>query len=273
MRVVVTGGSGRVGRVTVDALANAGHQIVVVDRLPPAPGAPSGVEFVQAGADNYTDLLAACAGAEAIVHLAGIPKPAGFEPTVVHNNNVTASYNVLCAAVALGIDRVLLASSVNAIGMTWSRDPQFEYFPVDERHPTRNEDPYSLSKWIGEQQADSIVRAHPDLSVGSLRLHMFMRDRDDAVRHSSGEWEDAARRGLWGYTTHRMWTDAVISALTAPFTGHQILWVVAADTASNEDSAGLARTHFPHVTLRKPLMGNAGFFDCGNTERVLGWSA
>jgi nucleoside-diphosphate-sugar epimerase len=69
------------------------------------------------------------------------------------------SYNALCVAVDLGIKRVSLASSVNSIGMrksqlrqssadqsVFSQRPKYDYFPLDEKHPFRPEDPYSLSK-------------------------------------------------------------------------------------------------------------------------------
>lgn len=272
MRIALTGGSGRIGQVTTRALLQAGYRVDILDRVPPPDDAEPGARFIEVLADDYSAVLSACRGADAIVHLAGIPSPEGVPPQEIHYNNVVASYNVLCAAVDLGIPRVLMASSVNAIGLTWSRAPTFDYFPIDEHHPTRNEDPYSLSKWLGEQQADSITRMHDGLSVGSFRIHMFLPDRAAALRESLGEHRERSRRGLWGYTTHRMWTDACVRALTAEFTGHQIFWVVSDRTAADAASADLARRSFPDVPVRAPLPGDRGFFDCGTTERLLGWS-
>ncbi len=272
MNVVVTGGSGRVGEVTTRSLTDAGHEVVVVDTSPPNHGIPAGASFVHASATDYGALLAACRHAEAIVHLAGIAKPVGHAPQVVHNTNVVASYNVLCAAAELGISRVVMASSVNAIGLTWSRNPVFDYFPVDEQHATRNEDPYSLSKWVGEIQADSMVRLHPELRVASLRLHMFMADHAEALHWSVGEYAESARRGLWGYTTHRMWVDALVLALTAPFSGHEKFYIVADRNVLRESSKELALSQFPEVKVRGRLDGDTGFFDCGHARDLLGWS-
>lgn len=272
MRVAITGGSGRIGQVTARAVAAAGHQVVLIDRTPPPVDGVHGERFIEMDMDDFPGVVSAFTGAHAVVHLAGIPGPRGNPPHLVHNNNVVASYNALCVVAELGISRILMASSVNAIGLTWSREPEFDYFPIDEWHCTRNEDPYSLSKWIGEQQADSMVRLHSGLSVGSFRIHAFVGDRDEAVRLSSGELWDHARRGLWGYTTHRMWADACTRALTAGFTGHQIFWVVAGQTATTEESTKLARTYFPNVEMRSPLLGNQSFFDCTNTKNKLGWS-
>lgn len=272
MRVAVTGGSGRVGQVTVAGLSAAGHEVVVIDRAAPPAGGALGVGFVQAQTQDFDELRQACQGAESIVHLAGIPKPGGPPPHVVHNLNVVSSYNALCVAVELGLTRIVLASSVNAIGSTWSREPQFDYFPIDKNHRTRNEDPYSLSKWIGEQQADSVVRRNPGLSVASIRLHMFMRDRAEALAVNALQPPAATARGLWGYTTHRMWLDACLGALTARFIGHQVLHVVADQTVSDVPSVDLARAHYPGVEVRGAFRGNEGFFDCNDTAVLLNWS-
>lgn len=260
------------GRVTVRALVEADHDVVILDTAPPIEDVPPGASFAEVSAADYAAVRTVCVGADAIVHLAGIPKPGDHAPHVIHNTNVVASYNALSVAVELGIPRVVMASSVNAVGLTWSREPTFDYFPIDEQHATRNEDPYSLSKWLGEQQADSIVRLNSGVSVASLRLHMFMENQETAARFSVGEWAADARRGLWGYTTHQMWIDACLGALTAGFSGHERFFIVADRNAVRGSSRSLAHDNFPHVVVRETLDGDAGFFDCTNARALLGWS-
>ena len=55
---------------------------------------------------------------------------------VVFNENSAGNYNALSAAATVGIKRVCLASSINAIGGVFSRQPRYDYFPLDEQHPT-----------------------------------------------------------------------------------------------------------------------------------------
>lgn len=272
MRTVVTGGAGRVGDVTVRALADDGHEVSVVDLSPPDRELPPGASFTRADVADHDALLEACGGADAIVHLAGISRPIDAPAHVVHDTNVTLSHNVLSVAVEVGIGRVVMASSANAIGLTWSQDPVFDRFPVDETHATRSEDAYSLSKWMGEVQADSIVRRHPGLSVASLRLHMFMADHAEAARWSAGEHAENARRGLWGYTTHRMWVDALLAALSAELSGHERFFVVADRNVLRAPARELAAEHFPRVPVSASLTGDAGFFDCSRARDLLGWS-
>lgn len=271
MRIAVTGGAGRIGQVVTAAALAAGHDVVVLDGVVPSVEVRPR-NFHQVDMTNYPAVRTAVAGADAVVHLAGIASPVQADEVHVHNNNVVASYNVLQAAAEKTVRRVVMASSVNAVGATWSRAPTFDYFPVDRHHPTHNEDGYSLSKWIGEQQADSMTRRYSDLSVASLRIHAFVRDRSDAVIGAREHGEEWAARGLWGYTTHAMLTSACLRACEVDVIGHHVFWVVSPVTSSSTPSRDLAAKFYPDVPLHAPLEGHRSFFVTTATEQVLGWS-
>jgi nucleoside-diphosphate-sugar epimerase len=252
--------------VTTAALA-AGHKVVVLDRRPPA----ADVEFRAVEMSDFAGVCSALKGVDVLVHLAGIAGPNEAAEVDVHDNNVLASYHALSGAVSNGIGRVVLASSINAIGATWSEAPVFDYFPVDLDHPTRNEDGYSLSKWIAEQQADSLTRRHGDLSVASLRFHAFVTDHNAALHNAQQHGEEWSARGLWGYTSISMITSACLLACSAEFSGHERLFVVARQVASTSSSDDLRRRWYPEVPLRTPLVGQGGFWDCQRTVDLLGW--
>lgn len=261
MLVAVTGAQGLVGRAVVAELAAAGHRIRPIDR---APGG------VQADARDHERLSEAIAGADALVHLAGLAAPFHAELHTVHNNNVVASYNALTAAVEHGITKICLASSINAVGGAFSRRAHYDYFPVDELHPTYNEDPYSLSKWIAEAQADSIARRHPELTIASLRLHGVTTDRGTAITDQPGQ--DMVINHLWGYVRGDAVGQACLAALNAGWTGHEAINIVAAETMRDEPSRDLAAHHYPEVPLRTEMPGNAGFYDTTKAQRLLGWT-
>src|SRR5204862_2876504 len=93
-------------------------------------------------------------GAEAIVHVAAIPRPTFDVPEVVFRTNVMSAFNVLEAAHALGIRRVVIASSVSVIGFPfYERSFAPAYVPIDEAHPLLPQDAYALSKVVGEELA------------------------------------------------------------------------------------------------------------------------
>ncbi len=270
MKIAVTGATGRVGRAVVEMAVSLGHTVVSIDRAVDGPSSPDSL-FVQLDTRKYAALEEALDGCEALVHLAAIAGP-GLDPDhVVHNNNVVSSYNALHAAAAVGIRRVCQASSVNAIGGRFSRwPPRYDYFPLDEDHPAYVEDPYSLSKWICEQQADAIARRYDEVSIASLRLHGVVADASDTLA-----WIDSpdkiAERHLWGYVLREAAARACLLALSADFTGHQTFYVVAPETMVDTPSLDLRDQYYPDVPLRGPLSGTRGFYDCRKARDILGW--
>jgi nucleoside-diphosphate-sugar epimerase len=269
MKIAVTGGIGLIGRAVVDmALAN-GHEVVCIDIGGSSPHA-DGAAFVSADATRYDELEPALRGCDALVHLAAIRSPIGHPDHIVHNTNVVASYNALSAAARLGIQRVCQASSVNAIGAAFSRRPRYDYFPLDEQHPTYNEDPYSLSKWICEQQADSFARRYEAMSIASLRFHMVVPDRATAATRQD-ETNPVLAKHLWGYTSREAAARACLLALAVDLHGHVAFNIVAPDTMMDRPSLELKQQYFPDVPLRGNLDGHKGFFDCSRAERLLDW--
>jgi nucleoside-diphosphate-sugar epimerase len=269
MRIAVTGGSGRIGGAVIELALARGHSAVSIDRVPPAAsGLRAAVGFSQSDVTHYVQLEKALRGCDALVHLAAIPSPGVRPDHEVHNSNVVGSYNALRAAAQLGITRICQASSVNATGLAYSRSPRYDYFPLDEQHPTYNEDPYSLSKWICEQQADSFARRYGAMTIASLRLHRVVLRRAAAQRRPGCNID----KELWGYTQLEAAARACLLSLTAAFSGHQVFYIVAADTMTDRPSLELRQEFFPDVPVRADLSGNRGFFDCTKAERVLKWS-
>jgi len=227
-------------------------------------------EHTVADTRNFGELVASFRGCDAVIHLAALRSPINHPDTVVYADNTVSSYNALSAAATLGIKRVALASSINAIGGAFSRAPRYDYFPVDERHATYAEDPYSLSKWVLEQQGDAFARRFEDMRIASLRFHGLLESRERAVQFASFGSPMAARH-LWAYTLLSEASRACLLAVTADFSGHEAFYIVAPQTAMADPSLDLARQHYPGTPIQGDLSGHAGFFDCGKAERLLGW--
>lgn len=263
MRIAVTGSSGRIG-AQVCALARAsGHDVVGVDLV------PSAETSVVADLTDYEALVAAFRGCDALIHLAAIPVPFRQPDHVVHANNVVGSYNAMRAAIEVGIRRICQASSVNATGLSFSRAGRFDYFPVDERHPCHAEDPYGLSKWICEQQADSLARMYEDLTVASLRFHWVV-SRERAAE-GYGRADVPTARHLWAYTDPEAAAQACLLSLVAPFRGHEAFYIVAPESVIAIPSLELAARFYPDVPVRGDLSGRRSFFDSSKAGRLLGW--
>jgi nucleoside-diphosphate-sugar epimerase len=271
MKIAVTGSTGRIGReITTQALA-AGHEVVGIDRLDPAEPPTGNLTFIRADTDDYEGLVAAMKGCDALVHMAAIPAPIGYEDHVVHNNNVVGSYNAMRAAIENGVRRICQASSVNAIGLAFSRDPRCDYLPIDEEHPNYSEEPYSLSKWICEAQADTFVRRYEDLVIASMRFHYVVPERAQAAKVYNASEENTARH-FWAYTLVGPAAEACLLSLTADFTGHEVFYIAAPDTTIDIPSMDLHDRLHPDVPIKGDLSGYNSFFNSSKAGRILGWT-
>lgn len=270
MRIVVTGGSGRIGQPIVQALLERGDEPIIVDiKATDERRCP----FIFADVSDFVQVVNALRIADAVVHLAAIPGPRFTSPTEVMRINVMGTNNVLEACRQLGIRKVVIASSINAIGLSYNKDkPLLDYLPIDEAHPARPEDAYSLSKWLGEQIADAMARLEPKMSIVSLRFHGVM----------FSEWSERMRahppcdipgnfKGLWGYVDIRDVVDSVLKGLTVEWTGHKAFFVCAADTASAVPTMDLVKASYPDVPLKRELHEYEGLFDLSKAKRLLGW--
>jgi nucleoside-diphosphate-sugar epimerase len=271
MHIAVTGSSGRIGRAIVEMALAQGHTVVGMDRLRPAPeAAHANFSFHQLEMTEYHGLESALRGCDGLIHMAAIPAPGAHPDPWVHNGNVVGSYNALRAAAEVGIKRVCQASSVNAIGAAYSRWPRYDYFPVDEQHPTYNEDPYSLSKWICEIQADSFARLHAGMTIASLRFHGVAHERQFGGE-AERQRDSIAAKALWGWVSYDACARASLQSLTADFTGHEVFYIVAPDTTMEAPTLELAGLLFPEVPVTGDLSGRNGFYNCAKAERLLGW--
>jgi len=163
-----------------------------------------------------------------------------------------------------------MASSINAIGGAFNRSPKYNYFSVDEKHSTYAEDPYSLSKWVLEQQGDAFARRYEWMMIASLRFHMLLDSREKAVQRTA-TMGAAAIRHLWAYTLLREASRACLLSLTVDFTGHEVFYITAPYTAAAQPSADLAREYYPNTEIRGDLSDQNSFFNCSKAERILGW--
>ena len=94
-KTVITGGSGRLGSTTVEAMIAAGYEVLNLDAVPPREKL---CESWTADLTRSGDLFEALDGADSVIHLAAYQSASEAADSAVFGNNVTSSYNVLRAA-------------------------------------------------------------------------------------------------------------------------------------------------------------------------------
>jgi nucleoside-diphosphate-sugar epimerase len=270
MRIIVTGGSGKLGRTVVSTLRGEGHDVVNLDQH-----GERGT-LVRVDLTDYGQVIDAIAGvddrhdgADAIVHLAAIPAPGLASDAATFRNNMLATFNVLQAAKRLGITRIVTASSETVLGLPFDVPPP--YLPVDEEYAARPESTYSLVKHLEETMAIELVRRDPALSITALRFSNVM-DPEDYAAFPSFDADAMLRKwNLWGYVDARDGAQAVSRALATAEPGFDRFIIAAADTVMTRPNAELVAEVFPGVETRGDLGTNATLLSIAKARRVLGY--
>ena len=146
MHILLTGTAGILGSHTLKYLVARGHTVTALDRKPLPHASISALHPHREAFESITcdlidykqfeDILKSTKP-DGVIHLAAIPNPEKDDPRDVHNTNVVSSYNVLQTSAALGIKRIVQASSVNAVGLAYTPDGHhfFHELPVTEKTP------------------------------------------------------------------------------------------------------------------------------------------
>src|ERR1700749_3073121 len=138
-RICVTGATGKAGRAAVAHLREQGYDVLATD-VAVSDARAQGV--LKADLTDYGQATEVLRGADAVVHLANIPAPGLATPAVTFNDNVTMNFNVFHAAAALGLTKVVWASSETTLGLPFGHGPEqspgapgeLRYAPADEDH-------------------------------------------------------------------------------------------------------------------------------------------
>lgn len=267
-KIAVTGGNGALGQFVARDLG----QDALVTCLDLKAG-PKGVRSRFADVTSLTQLMEAMSGHDAVVHLAALLTIDHSEEQILTVNTV-GTWNVLEAALRLGIRRVVLLSSECSSGIITIRHHSRavpRYLPIDEAHPLEPAEAYGLSKQIGEVCAQSY--AHRGLEVIALRptliLMPWMRDYVEGVQGK----EDP---DLWSYVEASDVVQGIRRALTIKHRGFNAFYLSAEDTLSSEPTLDfLKRAYGVLPEIRKPDLfrsnPRAAMWDLEHSRRVLGF--
>ncbi|CAN5483150.1 NAD(P)-dependent oxidoreductase [soil metagenome] len=273
MKILVTGGSGKLGQFVVNDLASNDYEVVGIDQRH-ADQLPDGARFVQTNLHNIGEVAGAMRGCEAVIHLGAIPNPYDHADEVVFANNTQATFAVLQASSLLGIKKVVIASSVSAYGAAWSPRPLYpSYAPVDEAHPMDNRDAYGLSKEVDERTAEMFAR-RDGMQIAAMRFHWVGSPEEIAGIGPGGtnDYEGTAKI-LWGYVDARDAATACRLAIEADFGGFKAFNIVAPDTQSLTPTEELLRTYTPNTEIRGSIPGTTSGYTTEKARRLLGWEA
>lgn len=200
MRAVVVGATGNIGTAVLRALQETSEVTSILGlarRAPDTSVAPyracewRTVDLAGAEDRTHESLVEAFAGAEVVVHLAWLIQP-NSERELLRRVNVDGTARVVRAAVAAGVPRLVVASSVGAYSPDGSGTPRDEDWPSDGI-PTAH---YSVDKAAQERVLDDAAAAHPELRIARIRPALVFQSAaaSEVQRLFLGGWASALRR-------------------------------------------------------------------------------
>lgn len=189
MRVLVTGCAGRVGTAVVDHLVGRGFDVRGIDVEQPVD---EQIDFRVCDLMTYEAIGPHLQEVDVVLHLAAIPAPGRGPNDQIFSLNCAGTFNVFTACADAGVGRMVVASSINAIGYFFGTEPfEIDYLPVDEGHPKFTTDAYSFSKQVTEDIGAYFWR-RDRISNTCLRFGAGLQYVDE-MREAQGEAFRAAR--------------------------------------------------------------------------------
>ena len=159
MRILVTGGAGYIGAITIERLLGAGHQVVTLDSLVTGhqESVPEGADLVVGSFGDgplITELLRE-RGIEAVLHCAArsLVGESVAEPALYYRENVVGGVALLDAMRAAGVQRLVFSSTAAVYGTPAET-------PIHEDSPTTPINPYGASKLAFEGALRSYGQAY-----------------------------------------------------------------------------------------------------------------
>ncbi|MBN9435177.1 MAG: NAD(P)-dependent oxidoreductase [Bosea sp.] len=282
-RILFTGGAGKAGRHVVPYLVARGHRVLNVDRVPlNAEGVDNLIADITDSGQMFNamtsyagfDELEPGTGVprfDAVVHFAAVPRILLNADNEMFRINTQGTYNVIEAAVKLGIRKIVIASSETVYGVCFADgkvDPA--ELPLDEQCETDPIDSYALSKVLNEKTARAFQK-RSGFDIYALRIANVIEPHEyDRVP----DWQAnpaTRRRNHFSYVDARDLGQIVDLCLAKDGLGFQVFNAGNDENTQDRPSEGLAREFFPTSALKRPLEGTEGLLSNRKARELLGF--
>ncbi|WP_457584985.1 NAD-dependent epimerase/dehydratase family protein [Ensifer canadensis] len=264
-RIIFTGGSGKAGRHVVQYLIEHGHQVLNLDTRPlDNPKVRTLITDITDSGQVF-NALSSYTGlhefdpslrpqpVDAIVHFAAIPRIMIAPDNELFRVNAIGTYNVVEAAVKLGIRKVVIASSETTYGLVFANEPRSPaYFPLDEEYDVDPMDSYALSKVVNEQTGRAFA-LRSGIDIYALRIGNVIEPHEYELFPGWFANPGFRKRIAWSYIDARDLGQITLRAIETDGLGFQIFNAANDDTSSDLPTRELIDRFYPGVPLKREL--------------------
>jgi nucleoside-diphosphate-sugar epimerase len=282
-RILFTGGSGKAGRHVVPYLLDKGYRVVNVDQVPlEHPGVDNlKADITDSGEmfnvmTSYADFDELEPGTgvptfDAVVHFAAIPRILMVPDNTTFQVNTIGTYNVVEAAVKLGIDKIVIASSETTYGTCFADgqvDPRS--LPLEEDYDVDPMDSYGLSKVVNEVTARAFQR-RSGFDIYALRIGNVIEPHEYDRFTEFFANPAVRRRNVFSYVDARDLGQIVQLCLETNGLGFQIFNAGNDTNSANVPTAELAKRFYPNVKLTREMGEHEALFSNRKIREMLGF--
>ena len=264
-RIMFTGGSGKAGRHAIQHLVEHGYQVLNLDMKPlENPKVRTLITDITDAGQVFNALSSTFAMHEfdpslapqpvdAVVHYAAIPRIMITPDNELFRINVMGTYNVIDAAVKLGIRKIVIASSETTYGIVFADEPREpDYLPLDEEYDVNPMDSYALSKVLNEKTARAFaLRSGAD--IYALRIGNVIEPHEYELFPKWFADPGFRKKIFWSYIDARDLGEITRLAIETDGLGYQVFNAANDDTSSDLPTAELLERFYPNVPVKREL--------------------
>ncbi len=282
-RIAFTGGSGKAGRHVLPWLVNQGYEVLNLDITPlDRPGianlnvdiTDSGQVFNALSMHTGFDDLETPRGPkpfDAVVHFAAVPRILLKPDNETFRVNTMGTYNVIEAAVKLGVKKVIVASSETTYGVCFAEGHRdFHQFPLDEDYDVNPMDSYGLSKVCNEKTARAFAE-RTGADIYALRIGNVIEPHEYELFPEFFAKPEMRKRIAWSYIDARDLGQIVHLCIEKDGLGYQVFNAANDTGSSNLPSRELAKRYFPSVPFTREIGEFEGLLSNRKIREVLGF--
>ena len=283
-RIFFTGGSGKAGKHVISYLLDQGHRVMNVDLVPlDHPGVDNLIADITDSGQMF-NAMSSYAGFDelepgngvpkfdAVVHFAAVPRILINPDNETFRVNTMGTYNVIEAAVKLGISKIIIASSETTYGICFSdgkTNPKT--LPLEEDYDVDPMDSYGLSKVVNEKTAQSFQR-RSGFDIYALRIGNVIEPHEYAELFPHYfKNPQVRRRNAFCYIDARDLGQIVDLCLKKDDLGYQIFNAGNDQNGAIIPSKELAEAFFPNVPIIRKLEKHEALFSNRKIREVLGF--
>ncbi|MFO1062082.1 MAG: NAD(P)-dependent oxidoreductase [Dongiaceae bacterium] len=282
-RIVFTGGSGKAGRHVVPHLVARGHTVLNVDLKPlDLPGVNTLVADLADSGQTFNALTMhfgfagfeagrPAAPPDAVVHFAAIPRVLIEPDNKTFAVNVISTYNVIEAAMKLGVRKVVIASSETTYGVCFAEgDKDYKRFPLEEDYEIDPMDSYGLSKQLNEQTARAFAARYGS-DIYALRIGNVIEPHEYDRFPGFVADPPSRKRNAWSYIDARDLGEIVHLCLEKDGLGFQVFNAVNDTITADIPTMEFLARYSPGVPVTRRLEGFEAPLSNRKAREVLGF--